>query len=339
MRRFLLASVATAGLTLAALPALAQTQVPNPIPATPPITTPQPEAEVTAEERMGAAVQSPDAAATATGEANAAVQTNPSGVTAQTGVTGEAQAQAQTPPVEGTVEPAQSTAEGAAQRAQGATASVTPPTATADAAASTQTPAPATQASADAAIATPASASDVCAARTTSVHFGARGSALSRQNRNAIEHAADAASVCNLQQVAIVDSAQGGTRSRRASAIRAALVRQGVPEERITVEEVSADADASSTGRVDIRMTFAGVANANTVVAEATPATGVNAAANPTLRTTMTPVPSTGAAPAAPAPTPEAAPAPTPDAAPATPEATPPMPESTDDDPATTPGA
>jgi outer membrane protein OmpA-like peptidoglycan-associated protein len=293
MRRFLLASVATAGLTFAALPALAQTQVPNLVPATPPITTPAPEADVTTEEQLGAAVQSPDAAAA---------------------VTGEAQAQAPT-----IASPAQ-TAEGTPQAAQATPEPVTPPAATAE-----TTPAPAATAHADAAIVTPASASDVCAMRTTSVHFGARGSALSQQNRNAIEHAADAASVCNLQTVAIIDSAQGGTHSRRASAIRAALVRQGVPEDRITVEEASADVDASRTGRVDVRMNFAGVSNDSTVVADATPATGVNAAANPTLRTTMTPTPET--APAAP----EATPAASPDAAP-------PMPEPQEGEPAATPG-
>ena len=61
----------------------------------------------------------------------------------------------------------------------------------------------------------PTSASNVCEGRTTSVHFGARRSALSRENQNAIEYATDAASVCDLQTVTIVDSAEGRVHDAR----------------------------------------------------------------------------------------------------------------------------
>ncbi|MGE0740973.1 MAG: hypothetical protein AB7O98_06485 [Hyphomonadaceae bacterium] len=131
---------------------------------------------------------------------------------------------------------------------------------------------------AQAAVATPASANAVCQPRTTSVHFG-RSSALSQQNRNAIEHAVDAASVCDLQQITIADSRSGAS---RAEAVRATLVRQGVPRDRITIAEASADAEAVSTGRLDVRMTFAGVADGGS------PAT---AAAAPTTPPAATPAP------------------------------------------------
>jgi hypothetical protein len=111
------------------------------------------------------------------------------------------------------------------------------------------------------AAAIPATASTVCQARVTSVHFGARGSSLTQQNRNAIEQAVDAASVCDLQQIKIVDSAT----ARRASAVRATLIAQGVPADRIAIAE-EADAEAASTGRLDVRMSFAGVANAGAPV-------------------------------------------------------------------------
>jgi outer membrane protein OmpA-like peptidoglycan-associated protein len=268
MRRFLLASVATAGLALSALPAVAQ--VPDPVPATPPITTPQPDADVTAQT---------DTATPSTADM------------AESALAGEANVQAQVPPAD-----AAATAQ-AETTAPTATAQATTPVAPAPSVAAPATPVPTLQAQApaavagDTALAVPVSATDVCAARTTSVHFGARGSALTRQNQNAIEHAADAASVCNLQQVTIVDSAEGRVSSRRAQAVRATLLRQGVPEERITVQEAaSADAEAASTGRLDVRMEFAGAANGATQVAMAPNATGVNAAAQPTLETTQTPV-------------------------------------------------
>jgi type IV pilus biogenesis protein CpaD/CtpE len=111
------------------------------------------------------------------------------------------------------------------------------------------------------------------------VHFGARGSSLTQQNRNAIEQAADAASVCDLQQIQIVDSANGTTSTRRASAVRAALIAQGVPADRIAiVEEADADAEAASTGRLDVRMSFAGVANAK-AAAHASPRSSASSCA------------------------------------------------------------
>lgn len=120
---------------------------------------------------------------------------------------------------------------------------------------------------ADSATVTPAlaNASAVCQPRVTSVHFG-RSSALSQQNRNAIEHAVDAASVCRLEQVVIADSGQG---SRRADAVRATLVRQGVPAERIRIDASAAPSDGAATGQLDVRMQFAGVANTDIAAATA----------------------------------------------------------------------
>lgn len=120
---------------------------------------------------------------------------------------------------------------------------------------------------ADTATVTPAltNASAVCQPRVTSVHFG-RSNALSQQNRNAIEYAVDAASVCSLEQVVIADSGQG---SRRADAVRATLVRQGVPAERIRIDASAAPSDGAATGQLDVRMQFAGVANTDIAAATA----------------------------------------------------------------------
>ncbi|HRP09606.1 MAG TPA: hypothetical protein PLK37_01080 [Terricaulis sp.] len=106
----------------------------------------------------------------------------------------------------------------------------------------------------------------VCQPRVTSVHFGQNGSALTLQNRNAIEYAVDAASVCNLEQVTIAASAEGRAADRRAETVRATLVERGVPEERIVVAE-EATGEGASTGQLDVRMTFAGVATAETPLA------------------------------------------------------------------------
>jgi outer membrane protein OmpA-like peptidoglycan-associated protein len=140
-----------------------------------------------------------------------------------------------------------------------AQASVPPADAAANAAAMAASPAtPATDA-AEAATTTQASTATVCQPRVTSVHFGARGSALNQENRNALEYAVDAASVCTLESVVISDSAEGRISTRRAEAVRATLVRQGVPRDRITVAS-AANAEGASTGQLDVRMNFAGVA-------------------------------------------------------------------------------
>ncbi len=110
-----------------------------------------------------------------------------------------------------------------------------------------------------------ASAEAVCQPRVTSVHFG-RSAALSLENRNAIEYAVDAASVCNLEQVVITDSANGRTSDRRTETVRAALIERGVPADDIVVAE-DANAEGAATGQLDVRMTFAGVATAATPVA------------------------------------------------------------------------
>ncbi|MGD9981742.1 MAG: hypothetical protein AB7T58_14220, partial [Hyphomonadaceae bacterium] len=46
--------------------------------------------------------------------------------------------------------------------------------------------------------------------------------------------------------------------SRRSSAVREALVRQGVPEDRITIAE--ANNAGAGTGQLDVQMSFTGVA-------------------------------------------------------------------------------
>jgi outer membrane protein OmpA-like peptidoglycan-associated protein len=211
--------------------------LPNAVPATPPIT-----AETPAD---------PDAGLT--GQAEATVQTPEGSVQAEA----QTQADADTP------------AEAAEAAAAMAASPAAPDAAVAAAAAPT---APSTTAEAPAA-AIPATANAVCQARVTSVHFGARGSSLTQQNRNAIEQAVDAASVCDLQQIQIVDSANGNTSTRRASAVRATLIAQGVPADRIAIAEAAnTDAEAASTGRLDVRMSFAGIADADAPVAAATPA-------------------------------------------------------------------
>lgn len=112
------------------------------------------------------------------------------------------------------------------------------------------------------------SAGAVCQPRVTSVHFG-RGAALSLQNRNALEYAVDAASVCNLEQMVISDSGQGRTSSRRTQTVRAALIDRGVPAERILVAE-NASAEGAATGQLDVRMSFAGVATSGSAAAAST---------------------------------------------------------------------
>ena len=118
---------------------------------------------------------------------------------------------------------------------------------------------------AEAMVATSENSGAVCQPRVTSVHFG-RSAALSLQNRNAIEYAVDAASVCNLEQVLIADSAEGRTSSRRTEAVRAALIERGVPQDRIVVAD-AANAEGAGTGQLDVRMTFAGVATSGSVAA------------------------------------------------------------------------
>lgn len=246
MRHLLLASVASLAL---ALPAFAQ-DLPNAVPASPPVAVETPDPDAALEGETAATVTTPEGAATVEAETAAAAAV-------EGPVTAETQAQTQ----------AQAEAQADAE---------TPETADVAAAMAASPSTPAAETEATPAIAMPASASAVCQPRVTSVHFGQRGSALSRENRNAIEYAVDAASVCDLQQVQIVDSAEGGVSSRRASAVRATLIAQGVPEERITVAEAAnADAEASSTGRLDVRMSFAGVADAGTpLAANEAPETG-----------------------------------------------------------------
>jgi outer membrane protein OmpA-like peptidoglycan-associated protein len=238
MKTVLFASVAAASLALAGA-ALAQT-LPTPVPANPPaVATPSATPDANVAGQVGATVQAPHT------EAGASAQTD-------AGVAGEAETQA------GAEVQAASPESGAQGQAEAETA-VSPAQAAANAAAMAASPA--TPAAEAAAVTTPATAPAMCQPRVTSVRFGARGSALSQENHNAIEYAVDAASVCNLQSVVIADSAEGRISARRAEAVRTALIRQGVPRERITVES-RATADAASAGQHDVRMDFAGVASA-----------------------------------------------------------------------------
>ena len=349
MRRFLLASAAASGLMLAALPAFAQ--LPSaPLPANPPITTPAPNPDVAADDSIGADVQAPAAGVSAGSSSSTSVApprvTSNNAVTAQTTTAApdvdEDVAEAPSPRANATAQAAPS----ANVQAPNATAQTTPrataqaapapmPNAQVQAGANTgaQARVAGAQPSAQAGVQTaaaPANAGQVCQARTTSVHFGG-GSALSRQNSNAIEQAADAASVCSLDNIVIASTGSTSTAARRADHIRALLVRQGVPEGKIRVEEAAADAN-SGTGQADIRMNFAGAASASTgATLEPTAMRGANAAASATTnvaanaaaqpRATAAPAPR-AVAPAAPAPR-AAAPAPAAPAAPAPRAATP----------------
>lgn len=244
MKTFLFASVAAASLTLAGVAASQTLQ--TPIPTPPPVATPSITPDASVEGQLGTNVQGTPA--------QAEVQTDTDAAVTETQAEAEAEAQAQA----GTS--AQVSTE--AEAALGATSSAE---AAENAAATAASPAaPNTQSAA--APATTASATSVCQPHVTSVHFGARGSSLSQQNRNAIENAVDAASVCALDSVVIADSGQGAVSSRRTGAVRQALIRQGVPENRISVES-NANVEGASTGALDVRMSFAGVARAGQPVA------------------------------------------------------------------------
>lgn len=181
-------------------------------------------------------------------------------VTAVHAQTGPEAVPASPPPIQSPAQTPDATVAG-----QVGTVTQTPDTATDGPAAAATPPAPVAAAPAPTPPAaappiTPAavSSSTVCQPRVTSVHFGARGSALSRDNSNAIEQAVDAASVCTLDAVTIAASGEGRLATRRVQAARATLIRQGVPEDRITI--AAGAAGGADTGQVDIRMNFAGVA-------------------------------------------------------------------------------
>lgn len=242
MKTFLFASVAAASLTLAGVAASQTLQ--TPIPTPPPVATPSITPDASVEGQLGTNVQGTPA--------QAEVQTDTDAAVTETQAEAEAQAQAGTSAQVSTEAEAALGATSSAEAAENAAATAASPAA------------PNTQSAA--APATTASATSVCQPRVTSVHFGARGSSLSQQNRNAIENAVDAASVCALDSVVIADSGQGAVSSRRTGAVRQALIRQGVPENRISVES-NANVEGASTGALDVRMSFAGVARAGQPVA------------------------------------------------------------------------
>ena len=256
MKTVLFASAAAVSLALAGAAFAQTTQPVSPTP--PPVQTPAETPDATVEGQVGTTVQATPPQA----------QTDPT-------ISGEAQAQTATPTPPDAAAPPTAATQG---QADATAAPTVPPTeAAGNAAAMATSPASPAASQADAAaVATPATTASVCEPRVTSVHFGARGAALSQQNRNAIEYAVDAASVCTLQSVVIADSAEGRLSARRAGAVRAALVRQGVPRDRITVES-AANGEGAGTGQLDVRMNFAGVASA-----EATPAATNEAEPAPT---------------------------------------------------------
>jgi len=282
MKRLLLASAAAFTLA-AAMPAFAQ--ITEPLPSTPPIVQPTPDPDTTTEQQSEVEAQAPvvEGAPQQEAQAEPSATAEPPSVAAQTSVAGEGQT-AQDEPGAQPIPPRMETQDTPPQSAE----ADTPQTTTAQTetpqtpapAAPTQ-PAPTTVAEAPppdeaaetaaAGGATPAfaSAAAVCQPRTTTVHFGRGRSGLSQQNRNAIEYAVDSASVCDLQQVTIVDSADGSVSSRRSSAVRAALVRQGVPEDRITIAE--ANNAGAGTGQLDVQMSFAGIAGAGSQMASNEP--------------------------------------------------------------------
>jgi hypothetical protein len=277
MRRILFASVAV--LALVTAPAGLAQQVP--VPATPPIVSSPPDTNVTpGEAQPSATPQTPSPQAsvrnetqtdvTATPAPQAEARTTTQAQTATPSMQAQTQAQTTTQPDPTSTAPRGTAQTGATAATPSATATQAP-TATAEAATTTTTPSAnaATQTAEAATVAatgvtpTPANAQAVCAARSTSVHFG-NGSRLSRPNQNAIEYAADAASVCNLQSVTIADSGNGRVSARRIAAVRQTLIRQGVPQDRIQVEH---SAEGAATGQLDVRMTFAGAAQAGPVTA------------------------------------------------------------------------
>lgn len=279
MKRILLASAAL--FAVVALPALAQQA---PVPATPPIVTPQPGDETTPGEAQPTVTpQAPNPQATARTETQSDATTPAPQVTAQTQAqaaapTTESQARASLPDPSSTAPEATAqtdvTAPDATATAQSETTAPMPADASAQADTTAPTPAAQVQTAPGEATVTPATAQAVCAPRNTSVHFGARGSALSRQNQNAIEYATDAASVCNLQSVTISDSGEGRVSARRTAAVRQTLIRQGVPADRIQVEHA---AEGAATGQLDVRMTFAGAAGAGAQTASNEAATTARA--------------------------------------------------------------
>lgn len=236
MKRLLLAGLATGALALAA-PVWAQTT--DPLPASPPpVEQPEATPDVTQEELVGptATQEQPIPAAPSAGELAAAPEASPAPAEVAQAPVADAQ-------VAAAPEASPSDSELAAVQ-----------------------PAPAPMTGETPAQAMPASAQAVCQPRVTSVHFGQRGAALTRENRNAIEYAVDAASVCNLEQVTITDSAEGRTSDRRTETVRATLIERGVPADNIVVAEEAAS-EGAATGQLDVRMTFAGVATAETPVA------------------------------------------------------------------------
>jgi hypothetical protein len=96
----------------------------------------------------------------------------------------------------------------------------------------------------------------VCDPRVHAASFARGASALSAQSRGDLAAAVDAASVCQLQSAVIAVDGSNALATRRASALRAALVARGVPAQRVTIEYQ----DAANVQGAEVRMNFSGVA-------------------------------------------------------------------------------
>lgn len=312
MKTLLLASAAALSLAIAT-PAFAQTT--QPLPATPPAVQPTPDPEVSEDQQPDLQAPAPvvEGPTAPWPEVEASATVEPPSVAAQASVAGESQSpqtEAEALDAAPPLQVVQATAPNAAAPDAPASQTMTETAAAPTQAATVDD----TEASAMEG-ATPAftTAAAVCQPRTTSVHFG-RSNTLSRQNQNAIEHALDSASVCDIQAITIADSGAG---QRRAEAVRATLVRQGVPEERITIARSEANAAGAATGQLDVQMQLAGVTSQAELQPTAT--TGRNAAASPNMMVAEA-APQRTQLPNTPPPQAEEGPAPLPE----TPEATPP---------------
>lgn len=98
----------------------------------------------------------------------------------------------------------------------------------------------------------------ICDTRTHTARFNGQSAALSQEERREIAFAVDGASVCSLEAAVIRAQRGNATATRRAAALRSALIARGVPAQLVTVEYTD---DQSALG-ASVQMTFSGVAHA-----------------------------------------------------------------------------
>jgi UrcA family protein len=97
----------------------------------------------------------------------------------------------------------------------------------------------------------------VCATRSIDASFAGRSTSLSAAERLNIGYAVDSASVCALDRAVIAANRNDATASRRANALRAAMIARGAPADRVVVEYTD---DTSALGS-RVQMNFSGVAH------------------------------------------------------------------------------